>query len=306
MRERVAAQIADLERLGAVFDDAPVEVIEWGSDWGVPLAPFLPLSPALLRAGLALLDERERGLDARISALGAREWKRRDDPDGWSLRMVVDHLAAGSLLFLLRVEIWPLDPDEAQRLALEEIVARVVRLGPNAEPFELFGWNAENGRVRWTPRKVVRTVRKLQDAWLSYVAGGPEPQELDFARHENADDDDAPVRDEELTELRLRDAELRRVAREHPRTRGIAFWYRYYRDRLARWPEDELERWRAMRGAFRERLLSYDEQELASLRVAPHGGCTSVRQQLAMALSHVPEHDAQIAKILGVAQATTG
>lgn len=306
MRARTAAQRADLDRLGAAFDQGPDELIEWGSDWGIPLAPFVPLSPSLLRAGLALLDERERQLDVSLDTLAPSEWERRDGPEGWSLRMVVDHLAAGSLLFLLRVEIWPLDVDEAQRGALEEIVARAARSGRESKTFEHFGWNAENGRVRWTARKVVRAVRKMQDAWLAYAAGGPEPPELDFARHEDDDGDEAPLAGDELTELRERDAELRRAAREHPGVRVIAFWYRYYRDRLTLWPGDELLRWRAMRGAFRDRLLSYDEKELAAVRVAPHGGCTSVRQQLALALSHVPEHDAQIAKILGVAQPARG
>lgn len=306
MRARVASQLADLERLGAAFDEGPEELIEWGSDWGIPLAPFVPLTPSLLRAGLALLDERERQLDASLSTLVPSEWERRDGPDGWSLRMVVDHLAAGSLLFLLRVEIWPLDHDEAQRGALEELGARAARFGPESTTFEHFGWNAENGRVRWTARKVVRAVRKMQDAYLAYTAGGPEPLELDFTRHEDADGDDAPATDRELSELHERDEELRRAAHQHPQVRVIAFWYRYYRDRLTPWPSDELERWRAMRGAFRGRLLSYSESELAAVRVAPHGGATSVRQQLALALSHMPDHSAQIAKIRGAAQPARG
>jgi hypothetical protein len=306
VRARVSAQRADLERLGAAFDEGPEEVIEWGSDWGVPLAPLMPLSTSLLRAGLALLDERERQLDVSLSALAPSEWERRDGPDGWTLRMVVDHLAAGSLLFLLRVEIWPLDADEAQRGALEEVVARVARFGPESTTFEHFGWNGENGRVRWTARKVVRAVRKMQDAYLAYVAGAHEPLELDFTRHEDAEGDDARASDHELSELRERDEQLRRAARQHPQVRVIAFWYRYYRDRLTLWPSEELARWRAMRAAFRGRLLSYDESELAAVRVAPQGGTTSVRQQLALALSHVPDHSAQIAKIRAVAQPARG
>ncbi|HJW50091.1 MAG TPA: hypothetical protein VJ726_11805 [Candidatus Limnocylindria bacterium] len=306
MRARVSAQRAHLERLGAAFDEGPEELIEWGSEWGIPLAPFVPLSPSLLRAGLALLDERERELDTSLSALAPSEWERRDGPDGWSLRMVVDHLAAGSLLFLLRVEIWPLDPDEAQRGALQEVVARAARFGRESTTFAHFGWNGENGRVRWTARKVARAVRRMQDAYLAYIAGGPEPMELDFTRHEDADGDDGPAADQELSELHERDEELRRAAHQYPHVRVIAFWYRYYRDRLTLWPSEELERWRAMRAAFRGRLLSYDESELAAIRVAPHGGATSVRQQLALALSHVPEHSAQIAKILAAAQPARG
>ena len=299
----VAAQRADLERLGATFDGSE-EVIEWGSDWGVPLAPFMPLSPALLRAGLALLDERERELDASISATPASQWERRDGPDGWSVRMVVDHLAAGSILFVLRTEIWPLDRDEAQRGALDELIRRATRADRERASFEHFGWNSENGRVRWTARKIVRVVRELQDAWLRHANGGPVPPEI--ARHDDLAGDDAPVDTSDLAALRERDAEIGRLAMEHPRLREISFWYRYYRDRLTVWPIDSLERWRAMRGAFRDRLLSYQESELAAVRVSPSGGCTSVRQQLAMALSHVPEHEAQIAKILGVAQPANG
>lgn len=291
---------AAFERLGATLEIDPEEVvIEWQDAWGTPLAPFLPLRPSLLRAAVARLAESEQELDASLSALAAEEWDRRDGFDGWSIRMVVDHLASGCGLFLLRVEPWPLDADEAQEGALDQLIARVTLSAHEPRAFEQFGWNVENGRVRWTARKIVRVVRELQEAWLKHGAGGPAPPEM--GRHADRDGDDGGVEDRELGALRRGDAELRRVAHTHPRLREITFWYRYYRDRLIPWPNDELERWRAMRTAFRDRLLSFDERELASLRLAPHGGCTSVRQQLGLALVHVPAHAAQIAQIRSAA-----
>jgi hypothetical protein len=70
----------------------------------------------------------------------------------------------------------------------------------------------------------------------------------------------------------------------------MAGWYRYYRDRLTRWPLDERERWVAMRSAFQRRLLGLDERELALVRVAPSGECYTVRVQLGLGLNHVREH----------------
>jgi hypothetical protein len=154
--------------------------------------------------------------------------------------------------------------------------------------------------VRWTARKIVRVVHGLQEAWLHYGAGAPAPPEM--GRHAGAEGDDADVDAREVAALRRQDSELRRIAREHPRIREITFWYRYYRDRLIPWPADELERWRVMRRAFHERLLSFDEDELASIRLAPSGGCTSVRQQLGLALAHVPIHAAQIDQIRAAAR----
>ena len=78
------------------------------------------------------------------------------------------------------------------------------------------------------------------------------------------------------------------------RVRLLAFWYRYYRHRLVRWPDDVVERWRATREAFRTRLLALDEVELALLRVAPNGTCTSVRQVAGVGITHVRDHREQI------------
>jgi DinB family protein len=300
-RARAAEHRSAFERLGATFDVDPEEVvIDWQDAWGTPLALLLPLRPSLLRAAVTRLDELERELDASVSTLSKGEWERRDEPGGWSIRLVVDHLASGCGLFLLRVEPWPLDPGEAQSGALEALLVNVARGDRAAGAFEQFGWNTENGRVRWTARKIVRVVQALQEAWLQYGGGAPAPPEM--GRHADVEGDDRGVDERDLGTLRRGDSELQRMAREHPRIREITFWYRYYRDRLIPWPDDELERWRVMRSAFRERLLALDEDELASIRLAPNGACTSVRQQLGLALAHVPIHAAQIEQIRSAAK----
>lgn len=301
VRTVAAEHRAAFERLGATFDIDPDDVVtDWQDAWGTPLAPFLPLRPALLRAAVARLNELEQELDASLSTLADDEWERRDGLDGWSIRMVVDHLASGCGQFVLRVEPWPLDADAAQSGALEQLVIRVMLSDREGRPFEQFGSNAENGRVRWTARKVVRVVRELQKAWLEHSAGGPVPPEM--GSHADDEGDDSGVAEREIAALRRQDAELRLLARTHPRLREITYLYRYYRDRLIHWPNDELERWRAMRSAFRDRLLSFDEHELGSIRMSPNGGCTSVRQQLGIALAHVPIHAAQIEQIRAAAR----
>ena len=299
VRARAAEQRAALERLGATIVDDDDGVIEWQNEWGSPLPLFMPLSPRVLRAGLDLLAERERLIERRILGLPRQDWDRRDGAEGWSLRMVVDHVAAGYPLNLLRLEIWPLDPDEAERAALEEVITRANGFEAGTA-IEHFGWNVENRRVRWTARKVIRVVGDMQNAWLAHVAGSSAPEPL--RNHDDAADDDKAIDPAQIDLLRRRDSELRHAARDHPQVREIAFWYRYYRDRFNTWPSDEFERWRATRASFRERLLSYDEHELAAVRVSPAGGTNSVRQQLGNALAHLVEHRAQIDKILQTAR----
>jgi hypothetical protein len=138
-------------------------------------------------------------------------------------------------------------------------------------------------------------VAGLQQAWLEHVAGGPRPPIA--LGHEDVSGDDAPIDDAQVATVKAQDAELRRIAREDPRVRQIAFWYRYYRDRLVPWPVDELERWRATRAVFRERLLAMDERDLARIQLPPDLAGTSVRTQLGVALAHIQEHAAQIAQI---------
>lgn len=287
---------AAFERLGARFDVDPEEtVIEWEDAWGTPLAPLVPLSAPLVRAAVAHLVELERDLDAALGALSDTDWDRRDGPDGWSVRMVVDHIAQGYILFTERLEPWPLAADEAQLAAVDDLLARVAAQGQSPTATALFGWNLENGRVRWTPRKVLRVVGGLQRAWLDHIAGGPRPRIA--SGHEDVKGDELAADAAQVAVVRHQDTELRRIGREHPAVREVAWWYRYYRDRLASWPTDELDRWRTTRSAFHDLLLSMDETDLALVRMAPSGACTSVRQQLGVALAHIQEHSAQIAQI---------
>ena len=117
------------------------------------------------------------------------------------------------------------------------------------------------------------------------------------AGHDDAAGDDEPPSDAELRALLEADRELRAIATEDPRVRAIAFWYRYYRDRLTTWPIDERERWRAMRAAFRARLLSLTESELALVLLAPNGVCATVGTELGLGISHVREHLAQMKRV---------
>ena len=302
VRARAAEQGADLERLGATIIGDADEVIEWQNAWGSPLAVFMPVAPTVLRAGLDLLQEREDLIEQRLHKLSPGDWDRRDGPTGWSVRMVVDHIAAGDVLNLLRLEIWPLDPDQGQRTALEQVIARAQEFDARKR-VEHFGWNIENRRVSWTARKVLRVVGEMQEAWLAHAAGGAVPEAI--RPHDDAADDVGPLDPGAMVELRQRDDSLRHAARDHPRVREIAFWYRYYRDRFNVWPSDGLQRWRATRSAFRDRLLAYDEHEAAAVRVSPGGGTNSVRQQLGNALAHLVEHRAQIEKILQSAPPAT-
>lgn len=303
MRALAAEQRAAFERLGATLDSDPNEVVvDWQEEWGPPFALFAPLRPSLLRAAVARLDELERSLDATLAPLTRAEWDLRDGHDGWSVRMVVDHLATGCVLFKRRLEPWPLDPNEAQASALEELLARVAAFDREERDTQQFGLNVESRRVRWTARKVVRVVRDLQEAWLAFRASGIEPQSA--RAHDDTDDDTGHVDGRQMQILRDHDAELRRSARKQPRLREIAMSYRYYRDRLLRWPDDELERWRAARNVLREWFLALEEPDIARLRVAPSGNCTSIRQQLGASLGHLHEHTAQIALIRGAVTTT--
>ncbi len=300
-RSRAIAHRAAFERLGARFDDDASEtVVEWQNSWGTPLDPFVPISSSLLRAAVAYLSELEQSLDASVAELSSSDRDRRDGPDGWSMRMVIDHIAQGYILFMERLEPWPLVPEEAQAAALEELLERVA-LHDRGAATAFFGWNDENRRVRWTPRKILRVVGARQREWLDHAAGGPRPRVS--GGHDEVAGDEGAIDEDQVATIRRQEAELRRIAREHPAVREMAWWYRYYRDRLAAWPADELDRWRATSAAFSDMLLAMDELDLARIRMSPSGACTSVRQQLSVALAHIAEHAAQIAQIRGTVPA---
>jgi len=63
---------------------------------------------------------------------------------------------------------------------------------------------------------------------------------------------------------------------------------------LTLWPVEPRQRWHSMRAAYRQRLLELGETELAAVRIAPSGQCSTVRMELGLGLSHVREHLAQM------------
>src|SRR5204863_3493935 len=88
-----------------------------------------------------------------------------------------------------------------------------------------------------------------------------------------------------------------RALRSDGRARLLTYSYRYYRDRLIRWPDGERERWQAMHRAFLDLLRSFDESELARIRVLPVGAMGplfTVRGELRIGIAHVLGHIGQI------------
>lgn len=292
-RRRAIEEREALERLGAPPDvDRREVVVDWEIRSSLIPESLLPMRPALVGAVVRRLDELAEELDRDLAELGPEEWDRRPD-GGWSVRMTLDHIASGFGELLRSLEPWPLEPGRAQAAAVEELRARLEQLADQRFVVEQFGMNQENGRVCWTPRKVLRVVRGLQEAWLAHLSGdGPEPTFL--MGHEDVEDDDRPVQTSELEALERNDVELRSAADLDVGVTLMGFWYRYYRDRLISWPRDPVERWHAMRGAFRERLLGLDEGELARIRVAPNGTCSTVNQVASLSISHLQEHRDQM------------
>jgi len=294
-RELVASELDAYRRLGVSLRVSPgEEVIDWSLAWWLIPERLLPISPALLRAVLRRMDDEASQLEWFLDALSPDEWDHRPS-DGWSVRRILDHVAGGFGIGLRRLEPWPLDPDRAQEMAVEELVAVVRRSSGAPLVVEQSGLNQEAGRIRWTPRKVARVVGTLQSAWRGHLSGEPPP--VMGAGHDDAAGDDEPPSGAELRALLEADRELRAIATEDPRVRAIASWYRYYRDRLTTWPIDERERWRAMSAAFRARLLSLTESELALVLLAPNGVCATVGTELGLGISHVREHLAQMKRV---------
>lgn len=294
-RELVASELDAYRRLGSPLRVSPgEEVIDWSLPWWLIPERLLPISPAVLRAVIQRMDDEASQLEGFVDELSPDEWDRRPS-DSWSVRRILDHVAGGFGIGLRRLEPWPLVPDRAQETAVEELVAGLRQPGAARLVVEQTGMNQEAGRIRWTPRKVARVVGTLQSAWRAHLAGGPPP--VMGAGHGDADGDDEPPSDAELRAILDADRELRAIAFESPRVRAIAFWYRYYRDRLTPWPIDERERWRAMRAAFRARLLSLTESELALVLMAPNGVCATVGTEVGLGISHVREHLAQMKRV---------
>ncbi len=239
------------------------------------------------------MDELAADVDRFLEDLRPEEWDAA--PKGeWSVRRTLDHAAGGFEIGLRRLQPWPLDPREGHAAALQELVTRLRSFVGRSFATEHSGMNKELGRVRWTPRKVLRAARHLQDEAAAHYGGGtgPEPRPIDG--HADARDDDEPIGEGDLQALIDGDAALQWIVPRDRRVRGIAQFYRYYRDRLTEWPIDPRERCRAMREAFTNKLLSLDERELALIRLLPNGQCGSVRMELGLGLSHVREHLAQM------------
>lgn len=291
---------AAFARLGTSLEVAPgVEIVEWSAPWWLIPEWLVPVQPGLVRTAVRRMDEIATEVEAFLDGLDADGWDRRDG-DEWSVRMILDHVASGFGIGVRQLEPWPLDPARGQEAALEELRERLRELGPRRLVFEQFGLNRENARVRWTPRKVLRVVRSLQEAWLAHLGGdGPEPS-VPLGHHDEPGDDDA-IAETDLAALVENDERLRLAATRDPRVRRLAIWYRYYRDRLVAWPADTRERWRAVRAAYCRRLLSLSETELALVRLAPTGACNTARQNLGLGISHVREHLAQMRRAKEVA-----
>jgi hypothetical protein len=293
-RALVAEEVDAYRRLGHPLEIEPSEeIVDWSMPWWLIPDWLVPTPPALLGAAVRRMDQIASEVERYLDGLRPGDWDRAPD-EGWTIRRTLDHVAGGFEIGIRRLQPWPLDPERAHAAAFDELVARI-RVAPS-EPVEHSGLNTEAGRVRWTPRKVARVVRGLQEATRANVeSGGPAP--LSVVRHDDVPGDDEPATEAELRTLSEADAELRLIGARERRARGIAIWYRYYRDRLVRWPDEPRDRWRAMRAAYRQRLLELGETELATVRIAPSGQCSTVRMELGLGLSHVREHLAQMGSL---------
>ncbi len=290
-RALVAEEVDAYRRVGHPLDVEPSEeIVDWSLPWWLIPDSLVPTPPALLGAAVRRMDEIASEVERFLDGIRLEDWDRAPD-EGWTIRRTLDHVAGGFEIGIRRLRPWPLDPDRAHVAAFHELVGRI-RVAPS-EAVEHSGLNSEAGRVRWTPRKVARVVRAFQMAARANVeSGGPPPQSV--VRHDDAPGDDEPPTEADFRAMSEADAELRRIGARDRRARGIAMWYRYYHDRLTLWPVEPRQRWHSMRAAYRQRLLELGETELAAVRIAPSGQCSTVRMELGLGLSHVREHLAQI------------
>lgn len=291
-RALVAGEIAAYRRLGLPLELTEGDaVVDWTAQaWLIPEV-LVPIKPAQLAAVLLRMDELAAELERALDLLPAERWDRRVGTE-WSVRIALDHLASGMGVGLQNLEALPLDPAEAQAASCASLSARLREHAGRRYAVMQFGTNDESRRIRWTPRKVARTVAALQAAWAGHLgAAGAAPGP--FGQHDDRSDDDRPLSAAEIDELDSADQALR----SDSRARLLTYSYRYYRDRLIRWPDGERERWRAMYGAFRDLLRSFDETELARVRVlplGPLGPVATVRGELRIGIAHVLGHIAQI------------
>lgn len=291
-RALVAGEVAAYERLGAPLEltDGD-EVVDWTAPFWLIPEVLVPIRPAQMRAVLRRMDDLAAELERVLDDLPAERWDQRTGTE-WSARIALDHLASGMGVGMQNLESLPLDPVAAQAASLDDLSSRLREHAGHRFAVEQFGTNAEGRRTRWTPRKVLRVVSELQQAWVAHLAGdgtAPGPP----GGHDDRDDDDEVVTVAQIEPLAAAD----RALRADPRARQLMFSYRFYRHRLDSWPVDTQQRWRAMYGAFRDHLGSLDETELARIRVlpiGPLGPVNTVRGELRIGIAHVLGHIAQI------------
>ena len=84
-----------------------------------------------------------------------------------------------------------------QRDAAAELRRALDERSDEAFVVEHFGSNVEGARIRWTPRKVFRVSRRLQDAWLAHAIRGdaqPTPRHgVPLIGNEDEPEDDKPL-----------------------------------------------------------------------------------------------------------------
>jgi hypothetical protein len=288
-----ANEIAAYERLGAPLAIAPKdELVEWDGPWWMVPEYLIPLRPARFDAAVRRIDEIASELERALNGIEASRWDRRPSEAEWSVRLTLDHIASGFGVGLASLEPFPLDPLEAHASAFGELV-NVLR-GSIGRRYSVvqFGQNPQNSRIRWTPRSVARSARALQDAFFPYLREeGPQPRPPFAPDH--AAGDDEPLTEGDLDALVARDNDLRPLIGEG-RGGMLARGYRYYRDRLTHWPEDEHMRWRSLSAAFRDRVTSASEEERARVFLSPVGPATTIRGELRIGIGHVLGHLAQI------------
>ncbi|HUG55596.1 MAG TPA: hypothetical protein VMJ92_00845 [Candidatus Limnocylindrales bacterium] len=296
----VVGELAAYDRLGIPLTLTEGEhVVDWVAHVRPTFAEELvPATRDVVVRALTRLRDLDAEMRAFLVDLPTNRWDARPG-DGWSVRMTLDHVASGLWIIGHRLDVWPLDAVEAQRLALDRLVRRLRSLpeGARAHRVEHFGLNSENGRIAWTPRKVARVVSAYQEAWLAHLEkGAPQPR---LGAHEDAaGDEEAPTADE-IDGVERRGTSLLERSSGSAAAAAVPLHYRYYRLRLHEWPADPEKRWKAVVSWFCERVERQSEAERALVRLVPGGQLASVRQVLGLTIGHTRDHLRQMREAVG-------
>lgn len=299
----LAAQ--DLEaytRYGAPLPVSPGEVVLPSWQEGGPAIfaeDFVPLATDQVRAVVRRIDEVRHELRELLTRLPEEAWSL-NRPGKWSVRTLVDHVANSQWLIAQALDDWPPTPEEAHASAMEELLAAVEPWveAPEQPRTDHFGHNSENGRVRWTPRKVLRVVATMQVAWREHLRSGAPAPTFPLA-HEDLPEDAAPPSPAEVDAVAENAVDL--SASADPKALGVlARRYRYYARRLHVWPEGVLERWDATWEHSKALFLASSAADLARVRVDPSGSLTTVRQALSLSLGHLREHAGHVRRTLAL------